>query len=60
MHSSRRICSNGFSDLDIIVCPAIMSMVDRAAEIRLGAAARRGDYCLSLIKEQTKPFVRES
>jgi hypothetical protein len=24
------------------------------------AAARQGDYCLGVIKEQTKPFVRES
>jgi hypothetical protein len=47
-------------DSDIIVRPAIMSMVDRGTEMRLGLAARRGDYCLSMIKEQTKPFVLES
>jgi hypothetical protein len=30
------ICSNGFSDPDIILHPIVMSMVDRGPKIRLG------------------------
>jgi hypothetical protein len=46
------ICTNGFADSDVIVRPAIMSMVDRAPKSGL-AAARRGGYYLRVIQEQT-------
>ena len=56
---SKWICSNGFRIRRLSFArPSCRWSIAGRNPAR--AAARRGDYCLGVIKEQTKPLVRES